>query len=119
MKFKDILITLLGIIIAISALTLIFKKKFKAQVVSNIDSITLRGSIIYVSSFKDDYGSGIKTKIQNYDTSFCFSGFSSALNMSYPEFAKKGDIIVKDKNANVFYLIRNDSTFSFVLSRCQ
>jgi len=41
------------------------------------------------------------------------------MNLLYFDFAKKGDIIIKKKDADSFYIKRNDSTIGFVLSKCQ
>jgi hypothetical protein len=87
-------------------------------VIKNIDELTFNDSIIYVRYYKDDYGPRIETRLKGYDTSFCFSGRNDEMNLLYFDYAKKGDIIVKKRNATVFYIKRNDTTISFTLSKC-
>ena len=119
MKIKDILILLLGTIIAISTFTLIFKKKYIVVVIKNIDALTFNDSVVYVRTYKDAYGPGVETRLKNHDTPYCFSGRNEKMNLLYFDFAKKGDIIIKKKDADSFYIKRNDSTIGFVLSKCQ
>jgi len=119
MKIKNYLIILLSVIIIISALTTIFRKKYKVVIINDLNPFAFSDSITFVSYSKDDDGSGIETKVKNYDTPFCFSGFNAKLHLSYPEYARKGDIILKKKNADTFYIKRNNDTINFVMSKCQ
>jgi len=118
LNIRNIFILILSVLIIISFFTLIFKKEYKVPVIKNIDQFAFNDSIIYVRYYKDDNGPGIETRLKGYDTSFCFSGRSDEKNTFYFEFAKKGDVIVKEKNANVFFIKRNDITISFILSKC-
>ena len=119
MKVKSLFILLLIIAVVISFFTLIFEKEHKVSVIKNIDAFIFNDSIVFVHYYKDDYGPGVETRLKNFDTSFCFSGRNEKVNLLYLDYAKKGDIIIKEKNADTFYVNRNDSTVKFVLSRCQ
>jgi secreted Zn-dependent insulinase-like peptidase len=118
MTTKNILVLILGILITISILTTVFKKEYKVLVLTEIHSLAFNDTIVSVNYFKDDYGSGIETKLKNHDTAFCFSGFSEKLHSIYLDFAKKGDLIIKEKNVDSFFIKRNDSLISFTLSEC-
>lgn len=119
MKIKNILIVLFVIISVVSLFTVVFKKGYKVVVIKDIDTLTLNDSIIYVRYYKDDYGPGIETRVKNLDTPFCFSGINHKLNLLYFDYAKKGDIIIKEKSSDSFYIKRNNTTLGFVLVKCQ
>ena len=119
MKIKNILIVLFVIVCVISIFGVIFKKEYKVVFTKDVDSITFNDSIIYVRYYKDDYGPGIETRVKNFDTSFCFSGINHKLNLLYFDYAKKGDVILKEKNSDSFYIKRNDTILGFILFKCQ
>ena len=119
MKLKDKLIIVLGTLIILATLTTIFKKKNTIVIKKNIDDLTFNDTITRINYYKDDEGSGIETRIKNNDTGFCFSGYNYTFNIVYPAYAKKGDIILKKKYADTFYIKRGKDTINFVLSKCQ
>lgn len=119
MKIKNILIALFVLVAIVSLFTVVFKKEYKVVVKKDIDAIALNDSIIYVRYYKDDYGPGIETRVKKSDTPFCFSGINHKLNLLYFDYAKKGDVIIKNKNSDSFYIKRNGTTLGFILARCQ
>lgn len=119
MKVKNILLVIFIAVITISAFSMFFSKDYKVRVIKNIDTFAFNDTILYVHDYKDSDGPGVQTTLKNYDTSFCFSGYNKPLHEYYFTFAKKGDVLIKKKNADSFYIKRGDSIIGFALGRCQ
>ena len=118
MKFKNILLFIFAAFVLIAILTIFLKKDYKRTVIKDINNFSWNDTIMYVRDYKDDQGLIIETRLQNFDTPFCFSGINNKLNILYLDYAKKGDIIIKPKNSDSFSIKKKDTILSFLLSKC-
>ena len=120
MKFKkiEILQFIIFILVLFGILYNLFKKNYKHEVRNDIYSQALSSIIQEVYYFKDDYGSGIATKIEPYEIPFCFTGMNYERNVLYYGFAEKGDSIYKKSNSDTVFIKRENKIYTFKVSPC-
>ena len=117
---KTIILSIFICAIVVGMLTTLFKKEYKALVISEIQERSFYDTIISVWYYKDDSGPGTATLLNTNDTPFCFTGTShDTFNRLYLGFAKKGDILIKNRFSDTFQIKRADSVFTFDLTTCE
>ena len=120
MNFKkiEILQFVIFILVLCGMLYNLFKKNYKHEARDDIYSQAFSSVIQEVYYFKDDYGSGIATKIKSYEVPFCFTGMNYELNVLYFGFAEKGDSIYKKSNSDTILIKRENKIYTFKVSSC-
>lgn len=106
-------------LVAIGALTTLFRKEYKKELRLDFKTISVSSTIESIYYFKDDISSGLATNIKGIDTQFCFTGHDKERNILYGEIAKEGDSIFKQKGDSSFSIIHNDTAFRFDIMECK
>ena len=119
MKIKRVLLFVFIGFVVFSAGSAIFHKPYYANVIKGVYALSFRDTIQWVRYYKDDLGPGVETKFQHRDTPYCFSGSSTMVKDVYFDFARNGDVLLKARNTDTFYVVRGGNNFSFILSECR
>lgn len=117
--WREIIKAIIVVVVIIGIIMTLFRKENIKNVITGVFEKELDDTIEAVYYYRDDNGPGIATWIKGVDTPYCFNGKNYELNIFYFEYAKEGDVIVKEKSSNVFYVKRDSSLVSFELFECK